>query len=178
MLAFTLAGVSFSAEPAAPAPAAPAPAAAEKPKPPEVGDAVADFTLVGLDGKSVNFADDIKGKKAVTVLVFMTTACSACQAEIKALSDMMSKFGEKVGVYAISVDIRGADTVKPYSETYNYKVTYLLDPKFSLPRSFGFSYTPSVAMIDKSGKLILKKGGYNPGDEELLQEKVMEFAKK
>ncbi|MCL5884777.1 MAG: TlpA family protein disulfide reductase [Deltaproteobacteria bacterium] len=168
MFVLALAGVSLAAneKPVA------------KPKPLDVGDAVSDFSLPGLDGKSVSFYKDIKGKKDLAVIMFMTTACSACQGEIAAINDMLGKLGEKVGLYAVAVDIRGVDTVKPYAETYRYKATYLLDPKFSLPRAFGFSYTPSVAMIDKGGKLLFKKGGYAPGDEDMLQEKIMSYLKK
>ncbi len=167
-------------EAAKPAEAAakPAEAAQAKPKPLDVGDQVPDFELPGLDGKMISFAKDIKGKNSVGFIIFMTSACSACQAEVAAIDAIKGKYKDQVGTYCVAVDIRGADTVKPYADTYKYDAMYLLDPKFSLPRSFGFSFTPSVLLIDKSGKILYKKGGYAPGDEDLLQEKVVALLKK
>ncbi|RMG58495.1 MAG: TlpA family protein disulfide reductase [Deltaproteobacteria bacterium] len=150
---------------------------AAKPKIPGVGDMVVDFTLPDLNGNEVNFNKDIKGKHEATFIIFMTSACSACQAEVAAINDIVKKYGDKVGMYCVAVDLRGADTVKPYAETYQYKATFLLDPKFTVPRKFGFSYTPSVLIVDKGGKIVFKKGGYMPGDEDLLAEKVYEMVK-
>lgn len=178
-LVFLLAGAAFAAGKAAGKPvekqAADKPA--EKPKIPGIGDPAPNFELPGLDGKVVSFSKDIKGKKPLAIIVFMTTACSACQSEIAAINELMGRYGSKVTMYSVAVDIRGAANVKPYSEMYNYKTTYLLDPKFTVPRLFGFNYTPSVVMIDKSGKVVFMKGGYAPGDEEILQEKIVAVLK-
>lgn len=169
-----VAGFAFVAHAADEPKAAPA----EKPKVVEVGDMVPDLVLTGLDGKSVSFAKDINGKHDVVFITFMTTACSACQAEVAEISSIVGKFKERVGLYVVSVDIRGAETVKPYAETYRYNATYLLDPKFTAPRLFGFAYTPSVVLADKTGKVLFKKGGYSSGDEDMLAEKVMAIVKK
>lgn len=147
-------------------------------KPVEVGDKIPDFKLPDIDGKEISFAKDIMGKHDVTFITFMTTACSACQAEVSAVSDIVSKYKEKVGLYAVAVDIRGAEPVKQYASTYKYNATYLIDPKFATPRLFGFSYTPSVILADKEGKVLFKKGGYSPGDDEMLAEKVIAIVKK
>ncbi len=152
--------------------------AAVKPKIPAVGDMVPDFTLPDLSGNNISFEKDIKGKNDAAAIIFMTSACSACQAEVSAMNDIKGKFKEKFGIYAIAVDIRGADTVGPYTKTYKYDATFLLDPKFTVPRIFGFSYTPSIVLADKAGKIVFKKGGYTPGDEDLIVEKVAELVKK
>jgi len=148
----------------------------EAPKIPGVGDMIPEFSLPTLDGKTVT-SKDISGGKPISVVIFMSTACSACQAEIAAVDQILGKYGDMVDMFLVSVDIRGADTVKPYSETYKYKATYLLDTKFTVPRKFGFSATPSVVVVDKSGKILLKKAGYQVGDEEAIQEAVIKFAK-
>jgi len=166
VLLFAFGGVSVAKE------------AEAKKKIPGVGDMVPDFTLKTLDGKEISFSKDIKGKHDVTFIIFMTTSCSACQAEVSAVNDIVQKYGDKVGLYCIAVDLRGAETVKPYADTYKYMATYLLDPKFSVPRMFGFAYTPSVILVDKEGRIVFKKGGYMPGDEDMLAEKVYEMVNK
>jgi peroxiredoxin len=132
--------------------------------PVEVGQKVPDFTLPSLEGEDVSFERQIRGKGGVTVLFFMTTACSACYEELKDIDAFVARNPGKVDTWAVAVDLRGARTVAPYQKTNRFRVKYLLDPKFSLPRVFGFNYTPSLAVIDGKGVLLYKQGGYVPGE--------------
>jgi len=127
-----------------------------------VGQPVPEFSLPGLDGVPVSFEKEIRGKAPLTMLFFMTTACSACFDELKELDEFVRRNPGKVDVWCVAVDLRGATTVGPYQETNRFRVTYLIDPKFSLPRTFGFNYTPSLAIVDPRGVVLHKKGGYSP----------------
>jgi peroxiredoxin len=153
-------------------PARPA-AAAEKAV--EVGQKVPEFSLPGLDGAAVSYERDIRGKAPLTVLLFMTTACSACYEELKEISDFAGKNPGKIDAWAVAVDLRGAQTVGPYRKANAFRVKYLVDPKFSLPRTFGFNYTPSLAVVDGKGILLHKKGGYSPNER--LPELLRSFLK-
>lgn len=133
--------------------------------PVEVGQPVPEFTLPNLEGKSVSFEKDIRGKSKLTLFFFMTTACSPCFEELKEIDAFMAKNGGKVDAYAIAVDLRGASTVAAYQQANNFKVKYLIDPKFTLPRAFGFNYTPSLAIIGPNGDVLHKKGGYSPNEK-------------
>jgi peroxiredoxin len=133
-------------------------------KPLEVGQKVPDFSLPGLEGGALSFEKDIRGKAPLTVFLFMTTACSACYEELKEISDFVGKNPGKVDAWAVAVDLRGAQTVAPYRKANFFRVKYLVDPKFSLPRAFGFNYTPSLAVVDAKGVLLHKKGGYSPNE--------------
>lgn len=130
----------------------------------QVGQSVPEFSLSGLDGRPVSFHKDIRGKAPLTVIFFMTTACSACYEEIREIHDFVSKHPGKVDAWAVAVDLRGAQTVGPYRQTNRFRVNYLLDPKFSLPRLFGFHYTPSLVVVDANGVILHKKGGYAPNE--------------
>jgi len=129
-----------------------------------VGQQVPEFSLSGLDGQPVSFVRDIRGKAPLTVFLFMTTACSACLDELKEIHDFASKHPGKIDAWAVAVDLRGSQTVGPYQQSNRFRVRYLLDPKFSLPRVFGFHYTPSLAVVDAKGVLLHKKGGYAPNE--------------
>lgn len=129
-----------------------------------VGQPVPEFSLPGLDGQPVSFVRDIRGKAPLTVLLFMTTACSACLDELKEINEFASKHPGKVDLWAVAVDLRGAQTVGPYQQSNRFRVKYLLDPKFSLPRVFGFNYTPSLVVVDAGGVILHKKGGYAPNE--------------
>ena len=133
-------------------------------KPLEVGQKVPDFSLPGLDGGEISFEKDIRGKAPLTVFLFMTTACSACYEELKEISDFVGKNPGKVDAWAVAVDLRGSQTVVPYRKDNFFRVKYLIDPKFSLPRAFGFNYTPSLAVMDARGVILHKKGGYSPNE--------------
>lgn len=143
--------------------AAAAPAAAAE-KPIEVGERVPDFTLPALEGHSVSFNAHIRGKAPVTLLFFMTTACSACYEELREISAFVERHQGKIDVWCVAVDLRGAQTVGPYQKSNRFRVRYLIDPKFSLPRAFGFNYTPSLAIVDARGTVLHKKGGYSPNE--------------
>jgi thiol-disulfide isomerase/thioredoxin len=98
----------------------------------------------------------------------MNTTCSACQAEVVLLSKLAAMHEGKLDVYLIAVDMRGKNLVKSYHENYKYNVEYLLDPRFSLPPHYGFGYTPALVLLDKTGKILYKKGGYYPADADAL----------
>lgn len=132
----------------------------------EVGQKVPEFSLPGLDGTPISFEKQVRGKAPLTMLFFMTTACSACYEELKELDQFVRRNPGKVDVWCVAVDLRGANTVRPYQEVNRFRVSYLIDPKFSLPRTFGFNYTPSLAIVDARGVVLHKKGGYSP-DEDL-----------
>ena len=129
-----------------------------------VGQPVPEFSLPGLDGQPVSFVKDIRGKTPLTVIFFMTTSCSACFDEIREIHTFATKHPGKVDAWAVAVDLRGAQTVGPYQQSNRFRVKYLLDPKFSLPRVFGFNYTPSLVVVDANGVILHKKRGYAPNE--------------
>ncbi len=163
--------------------AAKEPAAAEEPAAPvepapikvhEVGDTVPDFALPdGLSGKTVGVhANILEQDDRLIAMVFMTTSCSACQAEVALMSRLAAKHEKDLKVYVLAVDMRGERQVKDYHQTYKYNVSYLLDPGFTVPPLFGFNYTPALVLFDKKGEILYKKGGYNPDDADDLIEQV------
>lgn len=129
-----------------------------------VGQSVPEFSLQGLDGQPVSFVRDIRGKAPLTVFLFMTTACSACLDELREIHDFATKHSGRIDAWAVAVDLRGAQTVGPYQQSNRFRVKYLLDPKFSLPRVFGFHFTPSLVVVDAGGVILHKKGGYAPNE--------------
>lgn len=133
-------------------------------KPVEVGNFVPDFTLSGLDGVPVSFEKHIRGKAPVTLLFFMTTACSPCFDELQEIDDFVGKNPGKIDAWCIAVDLRGTQTVVPFQKANRFRVKYLIDTKFTLPRVFGFNYTPSLALLDARGVILHKKGGYSPNE--------------
>ncbi len=147
---------------------------AEQPKIYEVGDDAPEFALPdGLNGETVELSDDILGGKAKLIaLTFANTTCSACRAELSLMSSLAEKHDGKLAVYMVAVDMRGEKLVKTYDANFHYKVQYLLDPEFTLPPMFGFTYTPALVLLSPKGEILYKKGGYTPKDGPDLTKEV------
>jgi len=142
--------------------------AAEAPAPKKLkaGDVITDFTLPdGLTKTPVAFSKDIKGKSKIIAISFMTTSCSGCKAEQGLLSDLANKYGDDFKVYSVSVDLNGEKNIAIYDKAFGFNVKYLLDPDFKIPQMFGFTYTPSLVIADKEGKIIFMKGGYTASED-------------
>ncbi len=157
LFAFTAVGFAVAAE---------TPVAEEKPVlANKVGEMVPDFTMMDpIAKKDVNYMKDIKGK-GIHALVFMNTGCSACLGELMVVDKVAKEMGEKIKVYAIAVDMRGEMVIKTYESDYKFNMSYLMDPKFTLPPKFGFAYTPALVMADKDGKIIYLHGGFDPNTD-------------
>lgn len=141
---------AFAAEPAA------------KPKVLGPGDKMENFTLTdGLAGSKVSLEKDFLGKSKLLAVSFMNTSCTACNAEIRLLSQLADKHPD-LKVVAVAVDARGEAVVKSYNEHKKWNVTYVLDPEYTQPPKYGFNYTPALVLADKSGKILMVKGGFNP----------------
>jgi thiol-disulfide isomerase/thioredoxin len=142
----------------------------------DLGNMAPDFTLPdGLTGEEKQLTADIVGQADLVALAFMNTTCSACQAEVSLLSKLADQHEGKLKVYMIAVDVRGEKLVKSYSEHYKYNVEYLLDPRFTIPPVYGFNYTPALVVLDKSGKVVYKKGGYSPKDADSLIQAIQDL---
>jgi len=130
------------------------------------GDTVPDFSLPdGLTGKTVYFDADIKDKSPLIALVFMSTTCSACKAELTMLSYLANDYEDDFVVYAVSIDLNGSKTVPHYNKTFGFNVNYLLDPDFNLPRKFGFTFTPAFILLKGDGRILYSKDGYDKSYE-------------
>lgn len=140
------------------------------------GDRVEQFVLRnGLTKKDISFNDNIMGKSKYSVIIFANTACGACRKEMQTLSKLSTKFSD-LTTYVVLVDMRGEDIVEEYHKQFGYNVTYLLDPEFTIPPTYGFNFTPSMMIVDKNGIIRYKKGGYNfKKDEEVITQKVQEL---
>ena len=63
---------------------------------------VDDFALPGLDGRTTRFAD-LRGR--VVIVNFWTTWCPSCRAEMPALNELQKRWGERLAVLGVSLDL-------------------------------------------------------------------------
>lgn len=173
----------FAAEPAKgeATPAAGAPATPEKkaevappPKPKtfiedrvaKVGDEPIDFSLFDVTGNNlVNFADLQKKSKKILALVFLNSTCASCVNEAELMASMKKKYQNDLLLVAVVTDMNPKLFENSASENVKSSFDVIHDPKFSIPPSYGFAFTPGLVLI-KGNKIVAVKGGFIPGKDD------------
>ncbi len=128
----------------------------------KVGDTIPAETkiaLTDLDGVATDLVSEVKNGKAV--VVFMNSSCSACNMELKLVSQMLAG-GMNADLLVISVDMGDSARVKVHKDRFFLRGKWFHDPDFTVAPLFGFAYTPATLVIDSSGKVLMAKGGYDP----------------
>ncbi|MBI2389868.1 MAG: TlpA family protein disulfide reductase [Deltaproteobacteria bacterium] len=127
---------------------------------------VSDFTLTDIDGKSVSLSDHL-GKKAI-VLDFWATWCKPCIAE---MAHMQKVYEEKKdqGLVILAISMDGSETeaqVAPTAKSKGWTFPVLLDSETRATSLYNpRRAAPYTVIIDRHGKIIRKREGFNPGDE-------------
>ncbi len=111
---------------------------------------------------------------SLLAVVYMQTSCAACRKELLAFKELRARYPD-LRVLAISVDSGSPARVKRYREHFGFDFPFLHDPEFKTPELFGFSFTPALVLVDREGRIALRKGGYRPGDERGVEQKIQEL---
>lgn len=113
-----------------------------------------DFVLEDLEGKKVKLSD-YKGK--VVLLVFSTTWCAYCRAEIPHLKKMYSQYKEK-GLEVINIDIQESrGKVSSFAAKHELPYKVLLDEGGEVARSYGVRGVPTKFLVGKDGTILCRE---------------------
>jgi peroxiredoxin len=137
------------------------------------GASASDFTARDTDGKTVKLSSYL-GKQAI-LLDFCATWCEPCVAEFPHLRKMYSANKDK-GFVVLAIAMDGPDTVAavpafakrnqldfPMLTDEDSHIASIYNPKKAAPLS---------VLIDRQGRVVAIREGYNPGDEEFLAQDV------
>ncbi len=135
-----------------------------------VGAAAPDFTARDTDGNTFRLSEHLG--KEVIMLDFWATYCEPCKAAFPHI-ESMSKALKSQGLLVVAVAMDGPDTVAEvgsFKGRYNLTFPVVLDEDSRVASL----YNPKKAMplsviIDRSGKVVKVREGFNPGDEELIE---------
>lgn len=124
------------------------------------GDAVPEFSITMLSGKTASIAEMQKSNKTI-VITFIQTACSSCKGEIIELNKLAKQSKANVVVVPVAVDMRsGKDFLENYKTENAVDFDFGIDPKFSIPIKFGITFTPATVVI-QDGKVAKIFRGYD-----------------
>lgn len=140
-----------------------------------IGDTAPEFSLPNLSTDKMESLKDYLGKPIV--LFFIQSACYSCLQEAKALQEINEKYAGRVNIIAVGVDLLGKPMLVSWAAHNNISYPVLLDPIFSVPEKYGFSFTPSSVIIDQQGKIAFIHAGYRPQDIEVFEAKLNELLK-
>lgn len=136
---------------------------------------IPEFYTVDMDNNKVALSDFL-GEGPV-VMAFWDSTCKPCKNEQPHLDKLYEEYKDQgLKVLAISVDsAKTVGDVKPYIKGNGYKFTVLLDVDNTVRKSCGVQFTPHTFLLDNTGKVIYEKMGYTKGDENVLEEKIVEY---
>lgn len=131
-----------------------------------------------LEGEAKDIQEYGKNGK-ITVLSFWATWCSPCKRELDAIQEVYQDWQEMYNMELIAISVDNARTyprVKGVVETKGWDYEVLSDIQQELQRAMSFQDVPYTFVIDQNGKIAYSHSGYNPGDENELEEKLKELS--
>jgi thiol-disulfide isomerase/thioredoxin len=147
----------------------------------EQGMIAPDFTVLDVEGHPFRLSEEVSRKPVL--LLFWSVFCDPCRAEMATLQKAQDKYaGRDLAVVAVAVD--GAplrNTIGGFARQEGYTFKVLVDELDSMERwkvadAYGVAATPTLLLLEKGGKVLLRKGGKIREDE--LEKAVSSLLKK
>ena len=145
LLSFAVMAVAEEAAPPAPKPAT------------NVGDTVAPWTGQDIANNAKVSSDSLKGKRYA--MVFVNASCAACRGE---LSDLVKMKFTNMPIFVVAVDAKPDRALTIYKDLLKIPYPVVEDSKQVISGLFDFYYTPASVIVDGSGKVEFRFGGYSP----------------
>ena len=113
-----------------------------------------DISLLDLKGETHTLTEVRAGKPAV--LVFWATWCGHCRREIPKIQEAWRKYGQAgIAFLAINPGVRDSPaSVQRYVEKYSLSYPVYFDPHQLSRSAFGLRGTPTIILLDGTGKEI------------------------
>ena len=117
----------------------------------KAADTAPDFTLKDLTGQSVKLGN-YKGKPVL--LVFVTTWCPACRAELPRMTAIYNQYKDK-GLIMFNINImESPEKVSSFVTKRGIPIPVLVDPDGHVAESYGVVGVPTKVLIDAQGKVV------------------------
>jgi cytochrome c biogenesis protein CcmG, thiol:disulfide interchange protein DsbE len=140
-----LLAASLACEPAQPPPAAGDGAAA----PASAAVLAPAFTLPDLAGGTLSLAE-LRGRPVL--IDFWATWCAPCERQIPVLNAFSAKYGDRIPVLGIAVDVGGAASVAPFVEQHDLRYRVLLGDE-GLAQAYDAFGFPTLFVVRPDGTI-------------------------
>jgi cytochrome c biogenesis protein CcmG/thiol:disulfide interchange protein DsbE len=134
-----------------------------------------DFTLPDMDGNRVTLSDNF-GHGPIYIS-FWATWCKPCVEEMKILERIYEKYGNRgFRIFAVNTEgARARGKIKGFVKSSGFTFDILIDGNGEVFRRKykGFAIPFSI-MTDPQGKVIFSAVGFRPGDEEHIEELILQ----
>ena len=147
----------------------------------EPGMIAPDFTVIDIEGHPFRLSEEVSRKPVL--LLFWSVFCDLCRAELAILQKAQDRYaGRDLTVVAVAVDggpLR--DTIGGFARQEGYTFKVLVDEldqvgMWKVADAYGVAVTPTLLLLEKGGKVSLRKGGKIR--EEELEKAVSSLPKK
>jgi thiol-disulfide isomerase/thioredoxin len=142
-----------------------------RPKPPvAVGQQVPEFTVVGMDGKSIKLSS-LRGHPVL--LDFWATWCPPCRASLPETQNLYHSWSGH-GLDVMTIDDEKASVIRKFIRANRYTFPAFRDASKSAGKAFHVNAIPTLVVIDGNGKLVSYMVGLqDPGAVQSAVEKAM-----
>ena len=148
-----------------------------------VGDQVANFSLLNIDGRMVSMHDYTESAKGL-IVVFTCNHCPYAQLYEQRIIDLHNKYAP-LGYPVVAInpndkDVSPSDSyegMKQRAKEKNYPFPYLIDDTQEIARAYGATRTPHVYLLDQD-RVVHYIGAIDDNHEEpeAVKEKYLENA--
>jgi len=147
----------------------------------EPGMIAPDFTVLDIEGHPFRLSEEVSRKPVL--LLFWSVFCDPCRVEMATLQKAHDKYaGRDLTVAAVAVDgdpLR--NTIGGFARQEGYAFKVLVDEldatgMWKVADAYGIAFTPTLLLLEKGGKVLLRKGGGIREDE--IEKAVSSLLKK
>jgi peroxiredoxin len=126
-----------------------------------MGDMAPDFTLPAASGGNERLSEH---RGEVVVLTFWSSHCSACIAQLAALSELQATYRPAgLVTLAISVD-DDMKSATQFAKSHPARFPLLLDRQKEVSRAYNIEQLPTTVLIDRRGRVRYLLGDYHGTD--------------
>ena len=138
-------------------------------------DKIPSIFLKTIEGKSIN-SKSTYNKSGLTIYSFRATWCVPCINELDAINKDFDKWKLETNVKLVAIstdDARTKRRVRPLVNGKKWNFDVLVDENQALKRALNINGIPHT-IVTKGSKIIYRKIGYKPGEENDLYKFILE----